>query len=359
MAGISIEQASDLIVTTTPKFGKRVITDTQAYNDYVFLRNLVAPKMNSQGGTRFQQTIRLREGAPSRGVDLYEGTPNVRVNVTGYMLAEWTHHEGKVHYDARELMMNSDSEAQIVNWFQTQIDGEFEAICNWWEGNSMLCPNSSTDRKNPLGLAYWINPLASGVTDTAGGFNGTTATFRNATTTTVIGGIDASNPDNSRWRNWVATYTSMSPLTIKSIVKALRRTKFVPPPQLSNGQMLSSKRDRLILMDQNNYEDYEEIVNSGSDPRKGDARPFGDDDAVPLRGVDVLTTPSLDTIAIRPIYILNKKSVKIVTLNNTWMTKGKAVNDRDALNVYTQGIDTSAQIVCTNRRAQAVLHNTY
>lgn len=356
-AGITVSQAADLLITTLGKMPKGKYTDTFKYQDYPLNRKIANDNVRrASGGTRYEMRVRLRENLSARGVDLYEATPNLRVSVMETMKAEWCHAEAKVHYDVRELMMNSD-EDRVVEWIETQRSAAYESLANFWEYNGFLTPNNSTDTKNPLGLPFWIRPLGTGVTDTVGGFNGIAASYRVTGTTNSPGGIDASVADNSRWRNWVATCRGMSPQTLDLMRTALRRVRFTAPPKLPNKGNTDTGSMFCIYFAMQYADEYERIVNAGPDDRGQDANPkYKSDNNLPFRGVDTCAVPVLDDQASLPIYGVNHKHLYMVTLKSQWMTEDKPINDRSQRHVFTVGIDCSAQIVCDNPRSCFTIH---
>jgi len=282
-------------------------------------------------------------------------TPTSRVQVMAMMAAEWFHHEGKIMYDVRELAMNASDEERVIEWIKTQQDAEMEEICNYWELNGFLAPTSAGDTRFPLGMKYWIRGLGSGVTDIRGGFNGTTAVFRNGSTSSVVGNIDAAIPANERWRNWAFTHGgSLNMQTLRSMTTAMKRTRFAPPPGMKGSTNTSGKSKLRVYWNQQFSEDYEEIVNRGPDDRNGNASPFSGD--LMYRDVQTVATPALDSEADAPILGVNHNHLYVITLQNMWMQKDKPINDVDQRHVFTQGIDSSGQIVCDNPRSCWIGH---
>lgn len=356
-AGITVSQAADLLITTLGKMPKGQYTDTFKYQDYPLNRRIANDNVRrASGGTRYEMRVRLRENLSARGVDLYEATPNLRVSVMDKMTAEWCHAEAKVHYDVRELMMNSDPEA-VVNWIETQRAAAFESLANFWEYEGFLTPLNSTDTKRPLGLPFWIRTLGTGVTDTVGGFNGITALYRNSGSTSSPGGIDASVADNNRWRNWVATCRGMNPQTLDLLRVGLRRVRFNPPPKNSQKGKTDTGSGFCFYWPMQYADEYERLVNAGPDDRRGDANPLKNgDNNLPFRGVDTCAVPVLDDVSYLPIYGVNHRHLYMVTLKSQWMVEDKPINDRSQRHVFTVGIDCSAQIVCDNPRSCMVVH---
>lgn len=356
-AGISVPQAADLIVTTLPKMPRGKWTDTFKYQDYPFLERASGDGIRKEAsGLRYETRIRLRENNSARGVDLYEVTPNIRVNVMDYLKVEWVHTEAKVHYDARELAMNAGDDVQIVDWLGTQRAAELESLANWWEEAAFQAPVSATDTKNGLnGLPFWVSPLAAGVTDQGIGFNGVAAPYRDGTTTNSPGALNASLPENQRWRNANGIIRGMNPATIDMMRALLTRVRFKAPSMMNSKGNTNQRSGVVWYMSMQDKDDYVRLTNQGSDPRGGDVAPFHGDSPM-CHGVPIQAVPVIDSISYLPIWFINHKFLFVVSLRGFWMKHHKAMNSRDQVNVYSEQIDCSGNIACTNRRAHGILH---
>lgn len=358
MAGLSVAQASDLIVSTLPKLPRGKWTDTFKYQSYPFLERASGDSIRkTSAGLRYEARIRLAENLSARGVDLYEVTPTVRVKVLDQLKVEWVHTEAKVPYDARELAMNGSSdETAIIDFLSTQRAAEMESLSNWWEEKAFQGPLNATDTKNGLaGLPFWVPPLAAGVTDSPVGFNGVAGLYQDGTTTNSPGGLNASLPENSRWRSLNATIRGMTPTTVDIMRSTLTRVRFKAPPMMDTRGNTNQPSSTVWYMSMQDKDDYVRLTNAGSDPRRGDAAPFHGD-APMCHGVPIQVVPYIDQIPYLPIWFINHKTLFVVSLMGFWMKKHPAMNDVSQRNVFIEQIDCTGNIICTNRRANACLH---
>lgn len=358
MAGITIAQAGDLLTTTLARMPRGQFTNTIKHQYYALCERLFGDgKIRAKGGTRFEKRIRLRENESARGLRLFQSVSRTVVDVMSRLAAEWCHAEGSASWDVRELMMNeSDAEDQIIELIETRRQGAYESLANFFEDRGFLTPGSATDDLNPLGVAYWVRPLGTGVTDPIGGHNGTTAVFQDATTSALIGGQDATLAENSRLRNWAATVPTgeITPATMDLIRVACRRTNFRNPAGFRLRENRRVARKRCIYWSQDQADQYARLVNLGPDDRNGNLSPYSGD--LPFMDCDTAGASALDNVANSPIYGVNHNHLYVVALKGAWMQEDKPVRDRDQRHVYTMGIDSSYQIFCDNPRAMWVIH---
>ena len=357
-SGITIAQAGDLLTTTLARMPRGKFINTIKYQNYALCERFFGDgKIRAKSGTRYEMRTRLRENESARGVRLYQSVSRDVIDVMSRLWAEWCHAEGHASWDSRELLMNEgDSEDQILELIDTRRQGAYESMANFFEERGFFTPMNSSDDLNPLGVAYWVRPLGSAVTDPIGGFNGITAVYQDGTTTTTIGGQDANLLDNARLRNWAATIPSgeITPGVMDLIRVGMRRTNFRNPTGFKLRENSGAKRKRCIYWSQDQADQYTRLVNLGPDDREGNLSPFSGD--LPFMDADTCGAPILDNVANSPIYGINHNHLYVVTLKGAWMQEDKPVRDRDQRQVWTMGLDCSYQIFCDNPRSQFVIH---
>lgn len=356
MAGLSTDQIPDLLNSTLPMFDKDGGFDSTLENQtYPIIDKLFNQyRRKARAGESISLRIQLRTTGTAMHTELFEATPNTIDNTTEKIEAGWTHTENKMHYDVREMIMNS-SPADIFDMMKARRFDMFAGKADLIELDCLKTPNDINDKKNPLGFPYWICPVDPGSEDPVGGFNGTTVVFRDASTSTVTGGIDRSLARNARFRNWCATYDEFGASTLELMRKACRYVNFNGPRVLKKiNQSQSPIWGWFVNLDI--ADQYEAMVNAGPDDRNGDYSPFNG--MLSFKKIPVYATAALGGISYDPIYLINTNAFFPYVLRGRWMQVGKAIpGGRSEHNSVTVPLDSSWQMFCKNvREGGAIIH---
>jgi hypothetical protein len=231
-----------------------------------------------------------------------------------------------------------------------RLDG-MVSLAELLEERAWASPDSATDDLNPRGLPYWLSKTDTGVADNAGGFNGKTVTYGDASTSTSIGGIDANT--ESRWRSYTANYATINSTFTARLRKAFHATQFKSPMTVRDLQQGPLSKYK-IYMGLDNITNYEEAVagknvdNLGSDLGKFHG-------VTTFNRVPIVYAPVLDADADAPIYGVNHSKFFPIVQSGDWMRESEPMKDVEMHNVIVTFIDGSYQFFCTNRR-HAGLH---
>lgn len=358
MNGITASSALDLVTTTLNDIPRGSFIQTFAYNSYPICETLfgsgrIAADSGSQG---VERRIRLVENESARGTRLYASQSYAQIDTMGTFNENWVMHEAAYTIETAEVARNLGA-AQIVDLVRTRRDACYESVANYFENRGMLPPDSATDDLNPRGLLFHIRPLGTSAIDQVGSFGGTTAVFRDGATTSLVGNrLDATDPKNSRLRNWAATFNGVvDPLLIRQLRTAINRTGFRPPRNMKlTGGETTNRSKFTIMWSQPLAEQYADYVNSGPDDRNGNASPFYGD--LPFGPVDTVGVPILDNISYTPIIGVNLNFTKVVGLKGNWMVEDEPVRSPQQRRVMVMGIDSQYTVVCENPRANFILH---
>lgn len=358
MPGTAISNLGDLINVTLAKLNKGKMSQTQKFPNYT-LYNLffgtgrAYETVNS--GYQYQKSVRLRAANAFRMSALFEPTPMTVVDVTGIASIGWKNYDqGSVVYDDRLPVFNSGEE-QILDYIQAENDSASEDIVNGLEEQALLSPVSSSDTLSFNGLLYWAPTIATGSTDTTGAFYQNGYYRSSSTPVTTIGGIDASTALNARWRGWAATHNgSFDSTTRAQVTRAMEETNFqrIPEMKLDNGRSVGW----YLVVNTSFFIQYEQDVNLGPDDTNGDLARFNSN--LKYRGVPLLKASSMDTLDLVPggtaslnsVYGINTKHIYGLTVGETWMKRGKAMNDIEAPHTYRVPISGTGNVFCDNRR---------
>lgn len=349
MPGVTISQLGDLLSTTLEKLPRGEFEVAFKYQSYPICDQWFRRyKRRVASGKSISMRVQLKTNGSARHVLLYEPTPNNQVDTMSEIEADWVHAEAKMHYEAHEVDMNR-APARLVDLVKERRIAAYMDIADEIEAKAWEVPQSSTDKRYPLGVPYWINFLDAGQVDSTGGFNGKTAIYGNGSTTTTVGGIDGSLSANERWRNWAATYSGVVDMAlIDTLRRGLRRVNFRPPMSVRDMYRGPSSQLR-IYSDQDRADEYERLVNAGPDDRNGDLNPFGG--ILTFKRIPWIAVPSLDGVSYTPIFFLNHRFFFPYVLRDWWMKEDTPVRDREQRHVFTVGIDCSYQFFCLNKRA--------
>ncbi|MCE2654761.1 MAG: hypothetical protein LW650_15380 [Planctomycetaceae bacterium] len=357
MNGITSAQALDLVATTLNNIPRGSFTQTFALNSYPVCELLFGGgRITADSGSRGREKrIRLAENESARGTRMYATQSYAQVDTMGTLFEPWVMHEAHYIIDKSEVARNRGA-AQIVDLVQTRRDACYESIANYFENRGLLPPDNAADDLNPKGLLFHCRPLAAGQVDPVGGFNGINAVFRDGLTTSLVGGIDASIPANSRLRNWAATHNgAIDPQLIRQLRTAVNRVGWRPPKNMKlTGGDTTQRQQFAILWSQPFAEAYADMVNAGPDDRNGNASPFFGD--LPFGPVTTYAVPALDSLAYQPICGVNMAFTKLVALRGEWMLEDEPVRGDGQRRVMKMGVDSQYCIMSENPRANFILH---
>lgn len=355
MPGVSTSGLVDLLNSTFEKAPKRKLEETQKLTDYVGVRNFFSNgKYDVKGGTSFRTNIRRTVTNTARRVRPYEVTSFQKTDVTALIETPWAFYQEKCVLDSKEVDMNSDDMGtQIVNIVRPLESNCMESLYNLLEADVWKAPLSSTDTLSMRGIVgYWFAPLGSGVTDTTGGFNGTTAVFRDGTTSSTIGGQDRANVANDRIRNYVGTWSGTFDQTLLSqIRRAMTRTGFQMLSELNESPVKTGGK-KYMYAGHEVCDAAEDLVNKGPDDLGGQLMRFKDPG---LRGVPLMRAPELSSISYNPIVAVDHSKVFGIVLRGKWMDRTEPLRVDSTIAGWSY--ETTCNIHCTNiRNAGWMLH---
>jgi len=204
---------------------------------------------------------------------------------------------------------------------------------------------------------------SAGSINSSAGFNGTTVTFGDATTGTIIAGIDAAT--ETKWRNWAAPYTAINNAFLKAYRKACIKTRFRPPIILDTPLMRERARKFMSVAGTDTVLDIMELVDSRDDNHVATNKEglgsmlVVDGDLVRLNRVPVVPLDTLDGASYTPLYSFDLSWFKPVVHENYWMNQKNPMVDRRQHTTYTSFNDGAHNILVENiRKCGHVLHKT-
>lgn len=370
MPGISTSQMISLLNTTLSAFMRKRFISTQALQAFPAVRTFIE---TSQRGVTFDShtfewVVWMRSNTGSfRPVRYHEawgpqeGPAPVRASVPIIK------YEGKgIMFDRRERAQNASSVSQIVDVVKGKTDAFFKEVFSTLERDLFAVPSSPANSDIELwSLWKWFRPSmnSSGafVASTTGGFDGTYIRYSDGSTNqATLAGIDASNVNNSQWRNYVATHGgTMTKDLCRSIRRANNYTKFTAYPRKIGETIMGSVS---IFMNQTFHEAYLDLINEGPDDRgtggkSADLFPYQEGT---VAGVNILRAPQLDNDATSPIFGVRHDGCYVMRHPEFWFKENGFREMPNAHNSIFAPIDVCGNLVCLSPRESGwVIHGSF
>jgi hypothetical protein len=355
MPGLTLAQLTSLQNSTRAKQKRVKFSETLKLNSYAGLDEFVYASGTGKidaTGTAYEFRVRMRSNVgATRGVRLYQVTaaqkaPPPVVSRVPYVFIE---NKGLV-FDAREKGLNAASEEQIINHLNAERSSNFEDIANYLESQIWRTPDNSSDDLNFWGIPTWLRPSMSAggsyIADPVGGFNGTYIRYADGSVSATLANIDASNVDNERWRNWVATRPSTAfTVDLAQTIKRAANYSNFKPIKFLKGEMTTS--DCVIFLNQNDHENYTNLVTQGSDELKSDLFPY---EQVTLRGCRLIRAAQLDYDTTNSIYGCRLNQWRMLKMPGFWMKEHAPIMKDGAHNVMEIPVDMAGNLLTENPR---------
>lgn len=349
-SGISFQALSDLLTATLPRVNRRW-QDTQGRTSYPFIN-----------------AFNIGSGSPIASEVVYDYVrlavdPNtVRMGYYGQASSRGQTYAARMQtlparlqnrglfFDASEKVFNR-SEAEIFDHIEMKHSGVMESLTTEIDDQIGLEPASQADQDHEagrtLGPLVWLPVPAVGATaDYIGGFNGTTLTRLDGSTTTTIAGQDRSLAKNARLASFQISYTGeIDDVFRLGCIRAINKTKFEPIDGLK-GEKPGGTRPNVLFMPSRQYDDAVMYVNRGPDDNQGKIIRY--ESVMPVMGMKPMRAPSWDSFAHAPIVGVRMSKWKIE--KGRWFFRHKPVVDQNNSNVALVQIDCEWRLRCTNPR---------
>lgn len=355
---ITIDQISDAIITTRQNRDKLRYTQLsqqeQKYTGFMDIVNndrikVVATgrgikKELSFGGDRNAKTTGLYD------IDSYTTTSTFRSIEKG-----WVHKTANYSFDEREDEMNAGSDEQVQDYIQEKRVQSMFDLAEHMEQDIWTLPGI-TGLPGIAGIPYWITASATA------GFNG----GNNTNYASGPGGL--SSGDQPRWSNYTDRYAAVTKVDlIDKMRRAYDLTEFTPPRGVQADPRSYGYNSRCIYTTLDTKHAMERLAE-----QQNDSLGFGLDPAhnrTVFRGVEIKWVPrwestnaisSDDTTGCpwvdqNPVLMLNWDAFQMYFLSGRVLREGKPEKAANQHNVVKVDIDATLQLMCLNRRANALI----
>lgn len=362
--GFAPEEIADLLATTLKHY-ERELDYALAHNEYFWTQQFEKDAVQKDGGSSIHGFISLDDSANASYRSLYDvDSPNT----------EDTIHEIDVHWaligthaswDEFEIANQKNNQKRLIDVVHTKMDRAMISLADLIETTMVSVPDSATDRKHPFTLPYFLRVLNSaGTINTTAGFNGTTVTYGDASTGTIVAGIDSAV--ESRWRNWAAPYTAINNAFLKTARQAFIKTHYRYPLILDTALIKKRAKKMRAVAGTDTVLDLMDLVDTRDDNHVATGKEsFGnmlvaDGDLVRINRVPVIPLDTLDSASYTPIYFFDLQQLQPFVHEGYWMVKKKPVSGGNKQHtVFTSFVDGAHNILPRNmQKLGFVLHKT-
>lgn len=362
--GYRPEDIADALATTLADLPDQELEYALDHQEYFWCSLFKEKSVSIDGGTTIQRKVSFDTSGNARYRTMFD-TDEPRFGDSIQTIdVHWALLGTNASWDEFEIVQQMNSTKGYVNLVQTRKDKSMIDLADLIEGTMIAVPTSATDKTTPFTLPYYLRLLNSaGTINTTAGFNGTTVTFGDASTGTIIAGIDAAT--ETKWRNWCAPYTAINNAFLKAYRKACIKTKFRPPIILDTPLMRERARKFMAVAGTDSVLDLMELVDNKDDNHVATKKEglgsmlVVDGDLARLNRVPVVPLDTLDSATYTPIYSFDLSWFKPVVHENYWMNQKNPMVDRRQHTTYTSFNDGAHNILVENiRKAGHVLHKT-
>jgi hypothetical protein len=344
MATLQAADVDDLVATTLRYLNKgRATQIAQRLQHYEVMGRLMKnDKKSIDHGYEVQKDIMVDHSDASSMVGLF-ATDDVDVPaVMQQITVPFRHQTTNWAYDLREPKMNSGV-AKIVDTVKVRRLASYIAMAEQMETQFWGVPTGTTDNLNVYGVEYWI------VANATEGFNG----GNHASFTSGPGGLSATT--YTRWKNYTNSYTDITrDDLVRKMKKAYKKIRFVSPVGQYDFRRGAGQRYR-IYMDEPIQTQLEELAENQNDRLGTNLASM--DGITTFKGNPLVYVPKLDgvTTPTGPVYMFDMEAFYPVFMKGTYMTTTGPIMAPKQHMVREMHTDLSWNVVCDDRRRQAVL----
>lgn len=362
--GYRPEDIADALATTLADLPDQELEYALDHQEYFWCSLFKEKNVSIDGGTTIQRKVSFDTTGNARYRTMFDTDEPKFGDSIQTIDVHWALLGTNASWDEFEIVQQMNSTKGYVNLVQTRKDKSMIDLADLIEATMIAVPDSATDKTKPFTLPYYLRLLnSSGTINTTAGFNGTTVTFGDASTGTIIAGIDAAN--ETKWRNWCAPYTSINNAFLKAYRKACIKTKFRPPIILNTPLMQDRARKFMSVAGTDTVLDLMELVDNKDDNHVATKKEglgsmlVVDGDLARLNRVPVVPLDTLDSADYTPLYSFDLSWFKPVVHENYWMNQKNPMVDRRQHTTFTSFNDGAHNILVENvRKCGHVLHKT-
>jgi len=333
---LTIDGVADMILATHKSRDKNKFNQiAQAKVEFPAFSHFVTKKrVRMLTGTSIQRSLMLSTTGHSKQVGRYwTHTLNIAC-VMGSIEAPWRHTNTPYGWDVREIFMQSGPERIFEIMKVRKADAELSRVQNM-STQIWSAPTADTDKETIWGFPYWV------VQNASTGFNGG-----------ALYGSTTAGLAHANWQNYTAQYAAVSKTDlIDKMIDGCRKTRFVSPVTVADYQQGVTERFKLFAP-LSVIQPLEKLQEAQNDSLGSDiASMYG---KAHFNRTPFTWEPELDTAAKAPIYSLDLDYWEPSFLESDFERTSKPTAAPNQHNVLVVHIDDSWNLICTDRRRQAV-----
>ena len=345
MATLKAADLADLVAGALYDLGKMKVQQiAQTRQDYpMFVKAFKKERITLDGGIGIQRTLMNRLPESAAHVGLAEPDNVNIVDLIDQLQVPWVHAQQSWGVILQEALMNR-GEALVFNIVKPRREGAMINLIEELDNKSWAAPSSSSDKKNPFGIPYYV------VKNSSTGFNGGAASGH----TTVAG---VSLTDTPTYKNYTYTFAATNGITkadgIKKTKVAIRKCGFKSPIP-GSGYAPDTGANYVVYTNDTNFSAMEDIGEGQNENLGKDiANTMFNTGSLALRGFPIVWVPKLDSDTDNPIYGINHDTFMTVGLKGDWFreSENKAPNQH---NITQYFIDLTYNFLCVDRRRNFV-----
>lgn len=354
---ISIDEAVDVGYAT---LARRKKDNLQMTFETVSLElfNRWFKQAERDSGDCVKEYVTLRDTGNAKMISLWEEDTHNNLNTDAEIKVDWVHATTNMTYNRIELAMNKSDKLRVYRYLDGKQKNMFREFAEMLQTKLVLSPTSSSDSKNPHGMASW---LSMGTDDSTGGFTGYDGIYNDGSGTTyAVGGISASSTSNARWGSYYADHQgNFGDNIIDLLSSACRKTYFRPPivPQ----KIAEDTNFAQYVMYTNDYvlRQLEALARAQDDKIGPDLSKYMG--MTMFKGIPFFYLPELDTAkanlyGTNPIFGVNHRHFKVVVLRANDFVIGKPTPlTHHSHNLISVPCDVSFACICDNRQRAGFL----
>jgi hypothetical protein len=364
------EDLVGLLETTLADLPNQEIQYVLDHNEYFWCSLFQNDAVSIDGGTSIQRKVEFDTAGTARYCGVFETDEYKFKDDIHTIDVHWAKLTASATWDEWEIVQQKNSKKGFINLVQTRRDQMYIDLADLIEETMITAPNSATDKSTPYTLPYYLRfrtAAADTINTSAGAWNGKAVKFGDGTWSTVCAGIDSTTEE--KWRNWCGLYTDVNNAMLKSMRKALIKTK-VKYPTFLNSPLIKERASKLRAVAPTDIVlSLMELVDKKDDAHDSTAKEVlggmlvVDDGLVKVNKIPILPLDTLDQsdgtpIAYSPVYFMDLAYFKPFVHDGYWQKVDPPTSLKPLQHTaFGMNIDGAHNILVENiRRCGFVLH---
>lgn len=347
---IQATNLADTLIISLNQLGRLKFTDLMSdYQSTIALKRIFKKKKATiESGPEVQFNAIVRTNGSARHVGLGYVAQIDIPNVMAQGKMPWRHTTWNWALERRLIAMNR-GDAKIVDIAQSQRIASFGDAILLFERTLWRTPTLAEFDLHPVGIPYFVVKSATDANDNTGGFNGTVPSGF-----TLVANIDPSAAATTRYRNYADPYAAV---TKDDLIRKMRRAQFFTDfmPLVDDTPVYNVGNDYGIYTNYAVSAEMVAILESQNESLGSDVAPM-EGKAVFMRS-PIVPIKVLNEDTTNPVYMLNWGEIGAMGLSGEWMREQHFPATQNQPTIMTNNTDCSWNLICRDRRRQAVLSN--